>query len=124
MTLTFCGAARQVTGSMFLLETKEFRILVDCGLSQGEDEKKSGDTFPFSPSSIDLVLLTHAHIDHSGRLPQLVKEGFKGTIYATRATQELCSIMLLDSAHIQESEAEQKEQKERQGFCGASLYPG
>ena len=68
MTLTFCGAARQVTGSMFLLETKEFRILVDCGLSQGEDEKKSGDTFPFSPSSIDLVLLTHAHIDHSGRL--------------------------------------------------------
>ena len=75
MTLTFCGAARQVTGSMFLLETKEFRILIDCGLSQGEDEKKAGDTFPFSPASIDLVLLTHAHIDHSGRLPQLVKEG-------------------------------------------------
>lgn len=113
MTLTFCGAARQVTGSMFLLETKEFRILVDCGLSQGEDEKKAGDTFPFSPASIDLVLLTHAHIDHSGRLPQLVKEGFKGTIYATRATQELCSIMLLDSAHIQESEAEWQNRKNK-----------
>ncbi len=113
MTLTFCGAARQVTGSMFLLETKEFRILIDCGLSQGEDEKKSGDTFPFSPSSIDLVLLTHAHIDHSGRLPQLVKEGFKGTIYATRATQELCTIMLLDSAHIQESEAEWQNRKNK-----------
>lgn len=113
MNLTFCGAARQVTGSMFLLETKEHSILIDCGLSQGEDEKKTGDGFPFKPSSIEYLLLTHAHIDHSGRIPQLVKEGFCGTVYCTSATLELCSIMLLDSAHIQESEAEWKSRKNR-----------
>ena len=111
--LTFCGAARQVTGSMFLLQAGGFNILIDCGLSQGEDEKVIGDVFPFRPTSIDYVLLTHAHIDHSGRLPQLVKEGFRGTIYATKATSQLCSIMLLDSAHIQESEAEWKSRKNK-----------
>ena len=83
MDIRFCGAARHVTGSMFLLESRDHSILVDCGMSQGEDEKDCGTSFPFSPSSIDFVLLTHAHIDHSGRLPQLVKEGFSGTIYAT-----------------------------------------
>lgn len=113
MELTFCGAARRVTGSMFLLETHNHMILVDCGLSQGEDEKDTGRDFPFSPSMVEAVLLTHAHIDHSGRLPQLVKEGFDGTIYATSATTELCSIMLLDSAHIQESEAEWKSRKNK-----------
>ena len=113
MDIRFCGAARHVTGSMFLVESKDHAILVDCGLSQGEDAKEMGDAFPFDPASIDCVLLTHAHIDHSGRLPQLVKEGFAGTIYATKATMELCSIMLLDSAHIQESEAEWKSRKNR-----------
>lgn len=113
MDIRFCGAARHVTGSMFLVESRDHAILVDCGLSQGEDAKEMGDAFPFDPASIDCVLLTHAHIDHSGRLPQLVKEGFAGTIYATKATMELCSIMLLDSAHIQESEAEWKSRKNR-----------
>ena len=113
MNIRFCGAARCVTGSMFLLETETLNILIDCGLAQGEDEKKAGDSFPFSASMIDAVLLTHAHIDHSGRLPQLVKEGYQGTIYCTKATQELCSIMLLDSAHIQESEAEWKSRKNK-----------
>lgn len=118
MDIRFCGAARHVTGSMFLLESRDHSILVDCGMSQGEDEKDCGTSFPFSPSSIDFVLLTHAHIDHSGRLPQLVKEGFSGTIYATSATMELCSIMLLDSAHIQESEAEWKSRKNRRSGKG------
>lgn len=113
MQIRFCGAARHVTGSSFLLESAGHNILIDCGLAQGEDEKDAGDSFPFKPSQIDAVLLTHAHIDHSGRLPQLVKEGFVGTIYATNATVELCSIMLLDSAHIQESEAEWKSRKNR-----------
>ncbi len=111
MEIRFCGAARQVTGSMFLLEGSGHSILIDCGLAQGEDERQMGTAFPFKPSQIEAVLLTHAHIDHSGRLPQLVKEGFCGTIYATGATKELCSIMLLDSAHIQESEAEWKNRK-------------
>lgn len=116
MNITFCGAARRVTGSMFLLESRDHRVLVDCGLSQGEDEKDMEEGFPFSPGSLDCVLLTHAHIDHSGRLPQLVKEGFNGPIFATKATEALCGIMLLDSAHIQETEAEWKTRKnKRQG---------
>lgn len=113
MNITFCGASRCVTGSCFLVETASDRILVDCGLAQGQDEKKIGSEFPFSPSSIDAVILTHAHIDHSGRLPQLAKEGYNGPIYATAATHELANIMLLDSAHIQESEAEWKNRKGR-----------
>lgn len=113
MKITFSGAARCVTGSCFLVETATDRILVDCGLAQGQDEKSVGTVFPFSPSSIDAVILTHAHIDHSGRLPQLVKEGFSGPIYSTGATHELASIMLLDSAHIQESDAEWKNRKGR-----------
>ena len=111
MKITFAGAARCVTGSCFLLESGNERILIDCGLGQGQDEKVIGDVFPFSPSSISAVILTHAHIDHSGRLPQLVKEGFNGLIYSTGATHSLSSIMLLDSAHIQESEAEWKNRK-------------
>ena len=86
MEIRFCGAARQVTGSMFLLEGSGHSILIDCGLAQGEDERQMGTAFPFIPSQIVAVLLTLAHIDHSGRLPQLVKEGFCGTIYATGAT--------------------------------------
>ena len=116
MKLTFLGAARFVTGSCYLLEASGLKILIDCGLAQGQDAKICGNTFPFDPKTIDYVLLTHAHIDHSGRLPQLVKEGFKGSIFTTSATSMLCSIMLLDSASIQESENEWVNRKrERKG---------
>ena len=116
MKLTFLGAARFVTGSQYLLEAGGLRILIDCGLAQGQDEKICGTDFPFDPLSIDYVILTHAHIDHSGRIPQLVKEGFKGSIITTSATSMLCSIMLLDSASIQESESEWMNRKrERKG---------
>ncbi|MGI6467382.1 MAG: MBL fold metallo-hydrolase RNA specificity domain-containing protein [Sphaerochaetaceae bacterium] len=106
MRVTFVGAARTVTGSCTLLETSGKKILIDCGLPQGNDEKVLGLQLPFDPASIDYVFLTHAHIDHSGRIPLLVRKGFKGQIYATDATVDLCSIMLSDSAHIQEMENE------------------
>lgn len=108
MKITFCGAAKTVTGSCFLVETKTCRFLVDCGLFQGhskEDELNRED-FPFNPAEIDFVLLTHAHIDHSGRIPKLYIDGFKGSVIATKATAELCSIMLPDCGHIQETENE------------------
>ena len=113
MELTFFGAARAVTGSAFLLEHDGFSVLVDLGLPQGSDEKEAGDDLPFSPSMVDAVVLTHAHIDHSGRLPLLAKQGYTGPIYSTEATAELSSIMLEDSAHIQESEAEWKTRKRK-----------
>jgi len=105
MKITFYGAAHQVTGSMHLIDACGKRILVDCGMEQGPSiyEKQA---IPFQASSIDYVLLTHAHIDHSGRLPLLYAEGFSGEIYCTQATNRLCEIMLKDSAHIQEREAE------------------
>ncbi|MFA7672199.1 MAG: MBL fold metallo-hydrolase, partial [Sphaerochaetaceae bacterium] len=106
MRLKFIGGARTVTGSCTLIETENKKILVDCGLPQGNDEKKIGMALPFESSEIDYVLLTHAHIDHSGRIPLLVKEGFKGTIFSTDATKDLCKIMLADSGHIQEMETE------------------
>jgi len=110
MKLTFYGAAKTVTGSCHHLECGNVRVLVDCGLRQGADEEENG-FFPFHPGNIDAVILTHAHIDHSGRLPLLVKLGFKGPIYATGATCKLADIMLRDSAHIQESDAEWKNRK-------------
>jgi metallo-beta-lactamase family protein len=108
MNIQFHGAARTVTGSMHLLTINEQRVLLDCGLYQGkrEEARQINAEFPFDPRSIDVVILSHAHIDHCGRLPQLVKHGFSGHIYATHATRDLCSIMLADSAMIQEKDAE------------------
>jgi len=110
MKLTFFGAAHAVTGSCHCLEVNGKKILIDCGLQQGRDEHDD-NALDFSPSYIDYVLVTHAHIDHSGRIPLLVKEGFSGQIFTTRLTGQLMSIMLRDSAHIQESDAQWQNQK-------------
>lgn len=110
MYLQFLGAAREVTGSCYLLETNNKKILIDCGLEQGKDVFENVE-FPIAANLIDAVLLTHAHIDHSGKLPLLVKKGFNGPIYATSATCELCEIMLKDSAFIQENEAQWQNRK-------------
>ena len=119
MKLTFIGAAHEVTGSCHYLEACGKHILIDCGLEQGPDLYENQE-IPINPSMIDYILLTHAHIDHSGKIPLLVKNGFKGEIICTFATSDLCSIMLRDSAHIQESEAEWRNRKALRS--GAPLY--
>ena len=106
MKLTFIGGVRTVTGSCIKIDCDGKQLLIDCGLPQGHDEKKLGMELPFKGSEIDYVLLTHAHIDHSGRIPLLVRDGFRGTVHCTTATADLCSIMLADSGHIQEMETE------------------
>jgi metallo-beta-lactamase family protein len=115
MKLTVYGAAREVTGSCHLIETGGRRVLLDCGLFQGGHGAyaRNADGFPFDPASIDAVILSHAHIDHSGRLPLLVKQGFRGRIVAQRATRDLCRIMLKDSAFIQERSAAWQNRKRR-----------
>jgi Predicted exonuclease of the beta-lactamase fold involved in RNA processing len=115
MKITFIGATRIVTGSCFHLQTKKAHLLIDCGLFQGtrENEQKNAEPFPFKPSEVDYLLLTHAHLDHTGLVPKLVKEGFQGKILATKATVELSNVMLLDSAHIHEREAEWQNKKRR-----------
>ncbi|MBQ2177894.1 MAG: MBL fold metallo-hydrolase, partial [Oscillospiraceae bacterium] len=115
MKLYFYGADRCVTGSCHCVEVNGKRILIDCGLQQGQDELDNS-SLPFAPGQIDYVLITHAHIDHSGRVPLLIKHGFSGEILTTRLTAKLMEIMLLDSAHIQESDAEYLNRKgERAG---------
>jgi metallo-beta-lactamase family protein len=113
MDITFFGAARNVTGSCTLVTCNGLSIMVDCGLAQGKDRKDMGDTLAFDPTLVDILLLTHAHIDHSGRIPQMVKEGFKGQIWCTEATASLCEIMLADSGHIQETENEWANRKNK-----------
>lgn len=113
--LTFHGAAETVTGSKYLLDTGKSQVLIDCGLFQGLKELRlqNWDRLPFPPSSVEAVVLTHAHIDHTGYLPAFVQRGFRGPIYATAATAELCELLLLDSAENQEQDAEYAN---REGF--------
>ncbi len=108
MNISFLGAAKTVTGSCYLLEAKGCKLLVDCGMFQGhsKEDAMNAEAFPFNPAELDFVILTHSHIDHSGRIPKLYVDGFKGRIFATKATTELCAIMLPDSGHIQEFENE------------------
>lgn len=118
MNIQFLGAAQMVTGSLYYVEHEDRKFIVDCGMFQGSSEmlKLNLQEFPFDPKDIDFVILTHAHIDHSGRLPLLVKQGFSGTIYSTKPTEELSQVMLMDSAYIQEHDAEWENRKrERAG---------
>ena len=106
MRITFHGAAREVTGSMHLIEVNGRRVLLECGLFQGRraDTYERNLHFPFDPATIDAVVLSHAHIDHSGNLPNLAHDGFTGNIWCTAATRNLCTYMLMDSGHIQEQD--------------------
>ncbi|MGN1384812.1 MAG: MBL fold metallo-hydrolase RNA specificity domain-containing protein [Clostridia bacterium] len=115
MNITFLGATKTVTGSNFLVEGAGKKFIVDCGMYQGstKDEMKNSEPFLFDVNEIDFMLLTHAHIDHSGRIPKLYNEGYRRPIYATKATRDLCSIMLPDSGHIQEMEIEWRNRKRK-----------
>ena len=108
LTLTSLGGAGTVTGSRHLLEYEGRRILIDCGLFQGYKalRQRNWAPFPIDPKSIDAIVLTHAHIDHSGYLPKLVREGYRGPVYCSSATKDLCEILLRDSAYISERDAE------------------
>ena len=122
--LTFHGAAGQVTGSMYLLEAAGARILLDAGLFQGHraEAAKRNRELPFDPRRLDMVVVSHAHIDHTGRLPLLVREGFHGPIYCTPATRDLCAVMLPDSAMIQMRDAEYLERRGKAGADSQPLY--
>lgn len=119
MKIAFYGAAHEVTGSCTVVTALGKKIMIDCGMEQGPDIYENVE-LPISPSQIDYLLLTHAHIDHSGKIPALTKEGFNGNIYCTTATEKLCNIMLLDSAHIQEFEAQWRNRKAKR--AGKELY--
>jgi metallo-beta-lactamase family protein len=121
--LTFLGAARNVTGSCYLLESQDTRVLIDCGMYQERKyQERNWQPFPFAPQSIDAVFLTHAHLDHCGLLPKLVREGYKGKIYCTQATAEIAEIVLIDAAHLQEEDAIfKRERHKKEGRRGP--YP-
>jgi len=125
MQLTFLGAAGEVTGSSYLIETGTVRFLVDCGMFQGgrEADRKNRTAFKFDPQTIDFVLLTHAHIDHSGLLPRLSAWGFRGPVYCTAATADLLQVMLKDSAHIQEKEIEWRNKSRHRNRPTQELAP-
>ena len=116
--LTFLGSTDGVTGSMYLLDTSTGRVLLECGLFQGvkEDLKVNRAPFPFDVTTIDAVVLSHAHLDHSGRLPKLVSDGYSGPIYMTRPTSELLDIMLKDAAFLSMRDAEwENKRRKRSG---------
>ena len=119
MKLTFLGAAHEVTGSCALLEACGKKILIDCGMEQGVDTYENY-ALPVVPGELDAVCLTHAHMDHSGKIPALVNKGFSGKIHSTEATFRLCNIMLRDSAHIQEFEAQWQNRKAQR--AGKDVY--
>lgn len=125
MQLTFLGAAGEVTGSSYLIETGTVKFLVDCGMFQGgrEADKKNRTAFKFDPKTVDFVLLTHAHIDHSGLLPRLSAWGFRGPVYCTAATADLLHVMLKDSAYIQEKEIEWRNKSRRRSQFPQDLAP-
>src|SRR5215203_5727537 len=107
MNIQFLGATRTTTGSMYLFELNQHRLLLECGLFQGKREEsiERNRKFPFDPATLDAVILSHAHIDHCGNLPNLCRQGFEGNVYCTFATRDLASIMLEDSAQIQRDDA-------------------
>src|SRR6267142_6488330 len=107
LKLTFHGAAQEVTGSLHLIEADGFLVALDCGLFQGkrDETQAKNQSFPFDPEKLHAVVLSHAHVDHCGRLPLLAKQGFTGHIYATPATRDLAALLMADSAHIQVEDA-------------------
>ena len=113
MQISFWGAAREVTGSCYFLESEKQCFLVDCGMFQGRGERRNEQPLPFPAQNLDFVILTHAHLDHSGRVPLLVKEGFRGKIYATAPTIELCEILWLDTVKLMQEEADRLNRKRR-----------
>src|SRR3954467_15598056 len=117
LKLSFHGADRSVTGSCHLVECAGKRILIDCGLRQGSRElnEENAEPFGFDAAAVDYVLLTHAHLDHCGRLPLLVKRGFRGEIITTSASRELARLVMLDSAHLQEEDARHRARRDRNG---------
>lgn len=123
MKITFLGATQEVTGSKYLIEQQDTKILVDCGLFQGVHSltKHNWDEFPIDPTKINAIVLTHAHIDHTGYIPLLVKKGFRGKIYCSQATYELCEILLLDNGNLQEEEA--KHYNERKDPNSPAVQP-
>jgi len=123
MKITFLGATQNVTGSRFMVQTGSSALLIDCGIFQERGSlNRNWEKFPFNPQEIDAVILTHAHGDHCGYLPKLVREGFKGKIYCTPPTADIAKISLLDSAHLQEADAEMKRKRhKKEGRKGAPV---